>query len=773
MNTLTVAVVGNPNCGKTTLFNVLTGTRQKVGNWPGVTVERKTGAFRVPDATVTVVDLPGTYSLGPSETSLDERIALEYAVSGEADVLVNIVDASNLERHLYLTTQLLEMRVPMFVVLNMMDIAQQNGVAIDVGELERRLGCPVFTVVASRGQGVDALKQAMVAAAERKELPRAAPRYDGVVETALENIASRLPASSCDARWQALQMLDGDERRIAALPEELGAMVRDTMEEVEDETGEDLDILLADRRYRFAAEAVQASVTRPREASHTLTDRIDRIVLHRALGIPIFLVMMYLMFMWTINVGSAFIDFFDIGVGAIMVDGFGNMLRSVGAPDWLVVVLADGIGGGIQTVSTFIPVIGFLYIFLSVLEDSGYMARAAFVMDRFMRSVGLPGKAFVPLIVGFGCNVPAIMATRTLESENDRKAAVMMAPFMSCGARLPVYALFAAAFFPTNGQNIVFGLYLIGIAAAVGTGFMLRSTLLRGETSPLVMELPPYHMPTLRNVLMHSWDRLRTFILGAGRVIVLMVAVLSVLNLVGTDGSFNEVEPEHSVLAAVSKTVVPVFKPMGLEEDNWPAVVGIVSGVLAKEAVVGTLDQLYGALADDGAEDAEAGARGTLAIIGDGLAEAFATIPANLLAVVDTLTDPLGISVGDVDTIDKAAAEQAVATGTFGEMQARFAGVAGAFAYLLFTLLYMPCTAAVGAIYREVGGRWTLFAVGWTLWVAYGVSTVAFQVSRIAEAPVAAFAWIAVVLAVFAAAIVAMRQKGSRRRAPVIVQAAE
>ncbi|PTW60569.1 ferrous iron transport protein B [Breoghania corrubedonensis] len=773
MKNITVAVVGNPNCGKTTLFNVLTGTRQKVGNWPGVTVERKTGQFRLPETLVSVVDLPGTYSLGPCETSLDERIALEYAVSGEADVLVNIVDASNLERHLYLTTQLLEMRVPMIVVLNMMDIAQQNGVAVDVAELERRLGCRVLTVVASRGQGVDGLKQAMIEAAETKALPCQAPRYDGAVERALAEIAGQLPASSYDTRWQALQMLDGDERRIAALPSDLANTVRETMVSVEEEAGEDLDIMLADRRYRFAAEAVQAAVTRPRQASTTLTDRIDRIVLHRALGIPIFLVMMYLMFMWTINVGSAFIDFFDIGVGAVMVDGLGHLMRTLGAPDWLVVVLANGIGGGIQTIATFIPVIGCLYIFLSLLEDSGYMARAAFVMDRFMRSFGLPGKAFVPLIVGFGCNVPAIMATRTLENENDRKAAVMMAPFMSCGARLPVYALFAAAFFPTNGQNIVFGLYLVGIAAAVLTGYMLRSTLLRGETSPLVMELPPYHMPTLRNMLMHSWDRLRTFILGAGRVIVLMVAVLSVLNLVGTDGSFNKVKPENSVLATVSKAVVPVFKPMGLEENNWPAVVGIVSGVLAKEAVVGTLDQLYGALADDGSADADDDGRTTLQIVGDGLAEAFATIPANLAALTDTLTDPLGISVGDVDSIDKAAEEQDVATGTFGEMQARFAGVAGAFAYLLFTLLYMPCTAAVGAIYREVGGRWTLFAVGWTLWVAYGASVIAFQVSQAGQAPVRALTWIAVVLAVFATAIAAMRQKGSRRQSAVVAQAAE
>ena len=773
MNNLTVAVVGNPNCGKTTLFNALTGSRQRVGNWPGVTVERKTGTFKLADAAITVVDLPGTYSLGPAETSIDERIALDYAVSGEADLLVNIVDASNLERHLYLTTQLLEMRVPMLIVLNMMDIARQNGVEIDVAALQARLGCPVVPVVASRGEGVDALKRTMAQAADARALPEAAPRFDPVVERALDAISARLPESRLDARWQVLQMLDGDERRISALPPELAMEVRETTAAVEEEAGEDLDILLADRRYRFAAEAVRAAVTRPREASRTLTDRIDRIVLHRFLGIPIFLGLMYLMFMWTINLGSAFIDFFDIGVGAVMVDGLGHVLRSMGLPSWVVVVVADGIGGGIQTVATFIPVIGFLYIFLSLLEDSGYMARAAFVMDRFMRSAGLPGKAFVPLIVGFGCNVPAIMATRTLDNENDRKAAVMMAPFMSCGARLPVYALFAAAFFPSSGQNIVFGLYLIGIAAAVGTGYLLRSTLLRGETSPLVMELPPYHMPIFRNVAIHSWERLRAFIVGAGKVIVVMVAVLSVLNLVGTDGSFDEVEPDQSVLAATSRAVVPLFKPMGLNEDNWPAVVGIVSGILAKEAVVGTLDSLYGALASTGEEEEAADDRGALGIVTDGLGEAFATIPANLMALADTVTDPLGLSVGDVASIDHAAEEQEVQAGTFGQMQARFVGISGAFAYLLFTLLYMPCTAAMGAIYREVGGRWTLFASGWTMGLAYGAAVVAYQVGQFAKTPLVSGAWIAGVFAAFAVVIAMMRQRGGGRMEEPVSLAAE
>ncbi|SJZ78965.1 Fe(2+) transporter permease subunit FeoB [Consotaella salsifontis] len=767
MSGLTIAVVGNPNCGKSTLFNALTGARQRVGNWPGVTVERKTGAYRWQGETVNVVDLPGTYSLSATQNSIDERIGLEYAISGEADVIVNIIDASNLERHLYLTTQLLELRVPLVVVLNMMDMATQAGLAIDASALAEKLACPVVPMVASRESGLEELKQAVAKIGGNRTVPATLPSFGEVVEREIERVAPLLPTGAGNARWRLLQMFDGDLPRLTALPLAAASAVRKAMADIERETGEDLDILLADRRYGFAAETTAQVVERPREASRSLTNRIDRVVLDRFLGIPIFLAMMYLMFMWTINLGSAFIDFFDMAVGSVMVEGLGHFLWSIGAPDWVRVILADGLGGGLRTIASFIPVIAFLYLFLSALEDSGYMARAAFVMDRFMRSIGLPGKAFVPLIVGFGCNVPAVMATRTLENDADRKAAVMMSPFMSCGARLPVYALFAAAFFPTNGQNIVFGLYIIGIGVAVMTGFLLRTTLLKGDVSPLVMELPPYHLPTIRNILIHSWDRLQSFVLGAGKIIVIMVAVLSVLNLIGTDGSFGKTDPEDSVLAVASRSIVPVFEPMGIDDHNWPAVVGVVSGVLAKEAVVGTLGSLYGSLAANGS-DAGDEARSTSAIIADGLVAAFATIPENLTALADKLTDPLGISIGDVSSVEEASAEQEVSSGTYGEMARRFAGPAGAFAYLLFTLLYMPCVAATGAIYREVGPRWTGFAIAWTTGLAYGTATVFFQISRFAEAPLHAGLTIAAVLAVLACAVATIHLAGKRQmRAPL------
>jgi ferrous iron transport protein B len=302
------------------------------------------------------------------------------------------------------------------------------------------------------------------------------------------------------------------------------------------------------------------------------------------------------MFMFTINIGSAFVDFFDQSIGALFVDGLSKVLLQLDLPQWFIVLVTQGVGGGIQVIATFIPIIGFLFMFLSALEDSGYMARAAFVMDRFMRMIGLPGKSFVPMIVGFGCNVPAIMATRTLENQRDRILTNLMNPFMSCGARLPVYALFAAAFFPVGGQNLVFGLYLLGIAIAVLTGLIMRHTLFKGESAPFIMELPAYHLPTARGVFIRTWDRLKSFLFNAGKVIIPMVLVLNFLNAMGTDGSFGQENSNKSVLSEIGRGLTPAFKPMGIEKDNWPATVGIFTGILAKEAVVGTLDALYSQL---------------------------------------------------------------------------------------------------------------------------------------------------------------------------------
>ncbi len=765
-NDYTIGLVGNPNCGKTTLFNALTGSRQRVGNWPGVTVEKKSGEYRLHDSRVEVVDLPGTYSLDvvDRDVSLDEKVARDYVHANQADLIINIVDASNLERNLYLTSQLAEMRVPLLLVLNMGDVAEARGMRVNAAELARQLGCPVLPVVASAAIGIDALKAAIHQAVDNPPRSDIQLNYPADLEQAIADLAPRLDAaahsSGTAARWLAVRLLENDDLASQAA----GAALTSVATQHSASLGEDLDIMVADARYSLANKIANAAVTQTGQVGSDLTDRIDRVVLHRALGIPLFLLMMYLMFMFTINIGGGFIDFFDQFAGALFVDGFATVLAAIGAPTWLQVLLAKGIGGGLQTVATFIPVIGFLYLFLSVLEDSGYMARAAFVMDRFMRWVGLPGKSFVPLIVGFGCNVPAIMATRTLEHRRDRLMTIAMAPFMSCGARLPVYILFAAAFFPTGAQNVVFGLYLIGIAVAILTGLALKTTLLKGEATPFIMELPPYHLPTVKGILTHTWDRLKSFIFNAGRVIVPMVLVLNFLNAIGTDGSFGNEDSDKSVLAEVGRSIAPAFSPLGLNEENWPAAVGIFTGVLAKEAVVGTLNSAYASLAVSDAIAAGAAPEAEPPFhLGNALSAAVATIPANLADALGSWGDPLGLDVGDVTDQTAVAEAQEISTGTFGAMVARFDGAAGAFAYLLFILLYFPCTAAIAVVYQESGIRWTGFVAAWTSGLAYGVATLYYQAATWAAHPASSLAWILSVLAAFALAWLAMYWQAARR----------
>lgn len=772
MSTYVIGVVGNPNCGKTTLFNALTGAKQQVGNWPGVTVEKKVGTYTCQSQEVHVVDLPGIYSL--SAFSVDEQVARDYILSGKPDVIVNIVDASNLERNLYLTVQLLEMRVPVVIALNMMDIARNRQIDIAVSGLSDHLGCPVVPIVANKSEGIGELCQAIADAVEDKPLPSTQVDYPAEIEQALKDIVPAIE-DAVNGRflpqWAALKLLEGDELVTTVVGTSVHDLVARQKARIEDSTGEEADILVADSRYGFIQTVTRKTMRKTTQVRQNVSDLIDRVVLNRVLGIPIFLLMMYVMFMFTINLGGAFIDFFDILTGTIFVDGFGRLLEAVGSPEWLRTLLADGIGGGIQTVATFIPPIAFMFLFLSLLEDSGYMARAAFVIDRLMRYIGLPGKSFVPMLVGFGCTVPAIMATRTLENQRDRTLTIMMNPFMSCGARLPVYALFAAAFFPTFGQNLVFGLYLIGICFAVLTGLILKNTLLKGEASPFVMELPPYHRPMVKGVLLRTWSRLRSFMLRAGKVILLIVVLLSFLNSIGTDGSFGNEDSEKSVLSAIGQTITPIFTPLGITRENWPATVGIFTGIFAKEAVVGTLDALYSQI-EAGAADGEAEAEAKTFSFWGGISAAFATIPDNLAGVADTFLDPLGISIGSVDDVETAAEELEVGVGTFGSMATLFDGKIGAFAYLLFVLLYFPCVAAIAAVYRETNWRWTAFVGAWTTGLAYLASTLFYQCATFFRHPVSSSVWIGLVITIFVLTIFLLRYLGQQKETfmPAVLQ---
>ena len=633
-----IALIGNPNCGKTTLFNVLTGANQKVGNWPGVTVEKKFGYFKLEDNRIELVDLPGVYSLEQEHQGIDEKIATDYIEQSDINIIVNIIDATNLERSLVLTQQLLEQSVPVIVVLNMLDVAEQQGVAVSRHALADNLQVPIIEMVASRKRGVDNLLDCFSSVLANPDLGRS--KLD--VEDS-EEVADRI----FKRYYQSRQLVDG---------------------------------------------VVEVSPTH-----HSLSQRIDRVVLNRWLGIPFFLLMIYLMFTFAVNLGAVFIDFFDILFAAVLVDGTSWLLQQISAPQWVITLLAQGVGGGITLVATFIPVIGFLYLCLSVLEDSGYMSRAAFVIDRLMGGIGLPGNAFVPLIVGFGCNVPAVMAARTLGRDSDRLMTISMAPFMSCGARLTVYALFAAAFFQQNGQNIVFGLYLLGIALAIFTGWIFRKQLFTGEVTPSFQEMPAYHIPILRNILLTTWFRLKGFIFRAGKTIVSVVIVLSFLNSFGTDGSFGNEDSEESVLSVIGKSITPAFAPLGVERDNWPATVGLFTGMFAKEAIVGTLDALY-AEPEDGLDD------GSPPDLVAAAAEALRTIGTELIALGDTLGDPLGISIGDVSDIEAVAEVQEVRGSTLTNMAALFSSPFAAFCYLVFILLYAPCVAVLGAVNKRPAG---------------------------------------------------------------------
>jgi len=746
---LKIGLVGNPNSGKTTVFNALTGSRQKVGNWPGVTVERKSGFFNYQDTSVEVVDLPGTYSLTiiNESSSIDERIACEFILKREADLIINVLDANNLERNLYLTLQLIEMQVPMIIAVNMMDVARQRGMQILLDVLEKELGCVVVPLEAHKQKGILELKQAV--------LNYYAPRQPNEIKhfstesivNVVTNIAEmiRRGGPMCPpgcATWLAIRLLEDDVYARSLVDASVISYVTEQQNKIRTECNEDPDIVLADARYRFIQSIIERCLIKNSNTPKSWTSRIDDIVLNRVLGIPLFLGVMYFMFVFSINIGGAFQDFFDIASNTIFVEGLAHVLTAIGLPTWLTALLANGIGKGINTTITFIPVIGAMFLFLAFLEDSGYMARAAFVVDRLMRALGLPGKAFVPMIVGFGCNVPAVMATRTLENKRDRILTVMMSPFMSCGARLAIYAVFTAAFFPVGGQNVVFLLYVIGIVMAMLTGLMLRKTLLKGDPAPLVMELPPYHLPSLKSLSLHAWQRLKGFVMRAGKLIVPICILIGALNALNLDGSMNAGDGDaHSLLSALGRLMTPIFAPMGIHQDNWPATVGLVTGVLAKEVVIGTLNTLYSQVGHFGSLQLD-----TFNFWG-GLREAFLSIPANLKELGHALGNPV-LAKAPVHTLSQSV---------YGLMYQRFDGQIGAMAYLLFVLLYFPCVSTTAAMLREVHRGWAIFSVLWATITAYCVAVGFYQIATMTRHPVSSSLWTIGVAGVLLLSVLSVR----------------
>ncbi|MDX2469239.1 MAG: Fe(2+) transporter permease subunit FeoB, partial [SAR324 cluster bacterium] len=745
------------NCGKTTLFNKLTGIHQTVGNWPGVTVERKSGDFSIGGQEVSVIDLPGTYSLNP--TSLDEQVARDYAISGEPDLILNIIDATNLERSLYLTLQLMEMKIPTVIVLNFMDQLEKLEIVLDQALLSKSLGLPVVPLVASQGRGLDALFELL------KENPsdfKATPvhRFNEQVNHLVFEAIGLFKENPPDLikelhPWLALKIVEEDPIACAQVDESIQTWSKEQALKYEEKNGVEIHNQIAEARIDWIGDTVTHVIKHPEVSPKALSNQIDKIVLNRFLGVPIFLFAMYLVFMISINVSAPFIDFINQVSGYFLVDRFGLFIEQTTGIPFFRTLLADGFGGGVQTVLTFIPPIGLMFLCLSVLEDSGYMARASFVLDRSIRRIGLPGRAVVPMIVGFGCSVPAIMSCRILSEQRDRRITLAMVPFMSCGAKLPVYALFAAAFFPSQGQNIVFALYLIGIVAAIFTGMVLKKVLFEGQPSPLLIELPAYHLPSLQSTLATTWQKLKRFILEAGKLIVIIVAVLTVMNSVNFKG--DSASSGDSVLAEISKAITPIFYSIGIKDDNWPATVGIFTGIFAKEAIIGTLSSIYSTMASEVAENQNP----VLPTLSETMKSAFSNLAAGLSKVLNQWLDPLGLNISFIENPDALEILE-IKKSAFGLMAKSFDGQSGAFSYLIWVLLYAPCAAAVAALRRETDFRWTLFTVIYMTGLAWVASTLFYQLSHIAGRPLEALSWSGAALVVFLSLIFGLKSYGRK-----------
>jgi ferrous iron transport protein B len=667
---ITAALSGNPNAGKTTIFNNLTGGRQHVGNWPGVTVEKKEGTAKYEQQEFEVVDLPGTYSL--TAYSLEEIIVRDFITLENPDLVVDIVDASNIERNLYLTTQLMELGVHVVIALNMMDVASARGINIDVELLSELLGIPVIPTVGLRNKGTEELKEAIVSTVRGearfrgiqvnygKEIEEEISKLEGAIEHD-ERVSGEV-LGNYGSRWLAVKLLEEDEKveedvsRYSEPESALFKQLEASRSHLFTIFSEDIETVIVDNRYGFVAGVVREAVEREFDEPVTPSDRIDRILTNRILGFPFFALFLWLMFFLTFYLGKFPMNWLDH-----LMRGLGNSVNTIiSSPAWLRSLLSNGVVGGVGSVLVFLPQIFIIFICISILEDTGYMARAAFIMDRVMHWLGLHGKSFIPLLMGFGCNVPAVMATRTLESDKDRMITILVNPLMSCTARLPVYALFTAAFFAANQGTVTFSLYLLGIILAVAMAKLFRRFLFPGESEPFVMELPPYRLPTLKGTFIHMWERGSMFLRKAGTVILAGSVVIWVLSYLPPGVAYGS---GASIAGKVGHVLEPLVKPLGFD---WRAAVALLFGFVAKEIVVST----YGAL----------------------------------------------IGVGENRTLISSGLHH-------------FFTPLTAYGFMAFTLIYTPCIATVAVIKKETGSwRWTAFAIGYSLALAWIVAFVIFRV---------------------------------------------
>ncbi len=749
---ITIALAGNPNVGKSTIFNALTGSHQHVGNWPGKTVEKKEGRLRIDGRDIFIVDLPGAYSL--TAYSIEEVIARDFMLNEHPEAVVAVVDASNLERNLYLVAQIIELEAPLIIALNMTDIANSRGMQIDAAQLSQRLGgVPVVEMIGNRSLGVDALKQAIQQIADNP--PQTLPQlhYGGVLQAELADLEALIKADEklnkqYRSRWLATKLLENDPGIMGELEAQgRGELVRTAtaaQQRIEAATGEDAETLIADQRYAFIGTAIDTVLKRPSQAVLTRSDKIDEIVTHRIWGVPIFLLMMWFVFQFTANVSAPFLDWVDVFINETVYSWGGSLMAALGlGGSWVAALVTDGIIAGVGGVLVFVPVLLFLYFSLAILEDSGYMARAAFVMDRVMRAIGLHGKSFLPMIVGFGCTVPAIYATRTLENERDRRLTGFLATFMSCGARLPVYVIFGAAFLGTMSGNLIFAMYLLGIAVALATGFALKHTIYKGKPpAPFVMELPPYRAPRPRDVWRQMWRRTRAFLIKAGTVIMGVSIVMWLLMAIPgrpNAGSFNDVAPENSVFGVASGAVAPVFRPAGF--GSWEATGSLITGVLAKEVIISTMNQVF--VGSEAEVVEEAGSATFLedvsaSAVGFGKAAAL-TVQEFINIVPRTVNLIPGVEIQGLNFFGDTAEGGENTSRLEGALVGSFTASAGseargtlaAIAFNVFVLLYVPCMVATAAMRQEFGARWMLIQAGYTLVLAWLAAVLVFQVGAL------------------------------------------
>lgn len=658
------ALIGNPNCGKTTLFNELTGSNQYVGNWPGVTVEKKEGKIKNSENQLYIVDLPGIYSLSPY--SPEEIVTRNYIVHDNPDVIINIVDAANLERNLYLTTQIAELGIPLVIALNMIDVVEKRGDIINYKMLEKQLNIPIIPISASKAKGIDDLISKTIEAAEYYPFSDK-PIYSNDVEFALKEIERVIKEGNISyygsLRWNAIKVFEDDNIAIKELnfSKQQMDLINVYKSKVKTTQYVDREIIIADQRYKYICKICGKCVKKNFEQGHmTISDKIDKVVTSKIFAIPLFLLLIVSMFFITFGpIGSFFMHKAEWLIKDVFAGTIEKAMVAGGASDWAKSLVIDGVIEGVGSVVSFLPQIMILFTLLSILEDSGYMARAAFIMDKLLRKIGLSGRAFVPMLMGFGCTVPAIMGTRILENEKDKRLTILITPFMSCSAKMPVYALFISAFFVRTQPIIILSIYLLGILVAIFTALLFKNTILKGDSAPFVMELPPYRFPTPKTLWMHIWERIKDFLTKAGTT--LLAATIVIWFLQSFDTSLNMVsDSSESILARIGTFIAPVFTLCGF--GNWQSSVSLLTGLVAKESVISTMSILYNS--------------------SEGISKVLASHFSQL----------------------------------------------SAYSFMTFVLLYTPCVAALSAIKKEMGStKWTLIAIAYQLAVAWFASAMVFQ----------------------------------------------